>query len=85
MIVTRTPDGCYHLKRYQDWAGRYVDSISPSLTVSEAQSVIRQMLTLMQGHDEAPPSDDNRAPDDDDPRYDGTMRRGMRGFTGGKP
>jgi len=28
---------------------------------------------------------ENRAPDDDDPRYDGTMRRGMRGFTGGKP
>jgi len=29
--------------------------------------------------------DDNRALDDDDPRYDGTMRRGMRGFRGGKP
>jgi len=33
--------------------------------------------------DEQP--DDNRASDDDDPRYDGTMRRGMRGFRGGKP
>jgi len=29
--------------------------------------------------------DTNAAPDDDDPRYSGTMRQGMRGFTGGKP